>query len=80
MAEIDDAVAEASAWLRSLNRNRQGEDVAARLEAAVLPVAPGALDALEAQFPAYAETWQKVRADVAAREPEPEPEPVEPEA
>jgi hypothetical protein len=69
MAELDDAVAEACAWLRSLNRNRTGEDVAARLEKASEPVAPEAAAILMRENPGYADTWRK----------KPEPEPVAPE-
>lgn len=53
MDELSLAIAEACSWLRSLNRDRAGEDVAARLEAA----APQVKSELAKQHPGYAETW-----------------------
>lgn len=53
MDELTLAIAEACAWLRSIQRNRTGEDVAARLEAAN----PPALEALRAAYPGHAYHW-----------------------
>lgn len=63
MDELTLAIAEACSWLRSLNRDRAGEDVAARLEAAH----PAVKAELANAHPGYAATWV---------EPAPAPEPV----
>lgn len=59
---------EACAWLRSINRDRQGETIAAELEAAF----PEVEDAMAEAHPQFVSRRERVEPQPV--EPEPEPE------